>query len=167
VINSSNEIINRHVINRNFEKLLENDKALNDLLNSPEINKSGIRAYSEGLAYDKDDLVWFTEGTELFLLRSIIANNTNHPVRSEYNKIQSFEPSGWRDEYQYGSMADGDLSSYIINVFNNNIETNHTRQVSMHKFGELTSEEAYDDTKLLRNDFTNVIESRAQNFWPY
>ena len=105
---SSNEIINRHTINRNFLKLLENDKALAMLMNSPEINKNNIKAFYNGNPYSKGDLIWFKsysdEGTPvLHILRSLVDGNTNYPTKTTIDKVESYESSGWKDEYEYGT----------------------------------------------------------------
>lgn len=72
VNNSSNEVITRHTINRNFEKLLKNDIALSELANSTDSNKVGIKGWQEGMSYNLGDIVWFTEENRIFLLRSNI-----------------------------------------------------------------------------------------------
>lgn len=69
--------------------------------------------------------------------------------------------------YEYGTMIDGDLSAYVLNVFNLNLQTFHNLSEKYHKFGELTEEQEFDDKKLLRNDFSNLDEDREQNFYPY
>jgi len=69
--------------------------------------------------------------------------------------------------YDYGSMVDDDLSSYILNVFNSNIETFHNLVESQHKFGSLTESQDYDDTKLLKRDLSNLDPSREHTQFPY
>lgn len=171
VIDSSNEAITIHSVNRNFEKLLQNDINLAKLALSSNASGSGIQGYIEGVPYGKDDLVWFKDEenneSRLYVLKSLIDNNTNKPTKSLYNKIYTFEPSGWRDMYEYGSMVDNDLSSYILRIFNINLETFHNLVEKYHKFGSLTTSADYDDTKLLRSDFSNIESDRESNFYPY
>ena len=105
---SSNEIINRHTINRNFLKLLENDKALAALMDSPEINRNNIKAFHSGNPYVKGDLVWFKDYSDdgvpvLHILRSLVDDNTNYPTKTLLDKVESYEVSGWKDEYEYGT----------------------------------------------------------------
>lgn len=179
VNNSSNEVITRHTINRNFEKLLKNDIALSELANSTDSNKIGIKGWQEGMSYNLGDIVWFTEENRIFLLRSNIQNNDNRPQRTLYNKKLSFEPSGWRDMYEFGTLvndievqdisisSDNDIVKYVLETFNKNIESYHVLDYSKHKYGELTDEKEQVDGKLLLKDLSNVDTARKTNFYPY
>ena len=169
---SSNELINRHTINRNFLKLLENDKALDQLMSSQTINQNGILPYFEGKVYQKNDLIWFKDENSdgepvLYILRSMIDNNSNKPIKSIIDKIESFEDSCWKDEYEYGSIIENSIKSYLSRVFNRNIEANHILKTDYHKFGQLTNSQTYNDTKLLRRDLTNIKDDRTINHFPY
>lgn len=125
VIDSSNEAITIHSVNRNFEKLLENDIALAGL--AEELNKtgSGIQGYITGVPYDKGEMIWFVDyedGTpQLHILKSLLDENKNIPAKTLKNKLYTYEPSGWKDMYEYGTMIDGDLSAYVLNMFNLNL----------------------------------------------
>ena len=169
---SSNEVINRHTINRNFLKLLENDKALDQLMSSQLINQNNIIPYFKGKTYQKNDLIWFKDKNSngepmLYILRSLIDNNSNIPTKSVIDKIESFEDSCWKDEYEYGSIIENSIKSYLSYVFDRNIEANHILNAEYHKFKQLTDSQAYDNTKLLLRDLTNIQADRTINHFPY
>ena len=89
-------------------KLLENDKALAVLMDSPEINRNNIKAFHSGNPYAKGDLVWFKDYSDdgvpvLHILRSLVDDNTNYPTKTLLDKVESYEVSGWKDEYEYGT----------------------------------------------------------------
>lgn len=169
---SSNEIINRHTINRNFLKLLENDKALAVLMDSPEINRNNIKAFHSGNPYAKGDLVWFKDYSDdgvpvLHILRSLVDDNTNYPTKTLLDKVESYEVSGWKDEYEYGTTIQTSIKSYLSLIFTSQIESDHVLNSDYHPFGQLTESEDYDDTKLLKKDLGNIDHERTTSYFPY
>ena len=168
---SSNEIINRHTINRNFLKLLENDKALAALMNSPEINKNNIKAFYNGNPYAKGDLIWFKDYSDdgipvLHILRSLVDGNTNYPTKTMIDKVESYENSGWKDEYEYGTAIQTTILSYINLIFSSAIESDHILAGEFHPFGQLTESAEYNNTKLLRKDLENIDHERTTSHFP-
>lgn len=171
--NAGNEILNRHTINRNFLKLLENDKILDSLMNSPIINKTGITPYLSTKIYNKNDLIWYKDFNQktnqpvLYILRSLCDNNSSKPEKTYYDKVETFEDSGWKDEYEYGSIIENSILTYLGIAFNRNIEANHILNSTYHKFGQLTEDKTYDDSKLLNRNLDNLVYDRPTNHFPY
>lgn len=71
-------------------------------------------------------MVWFVDYDDentpsLHILKSLLDENTNMPTKTIKSGLESYEPSGWKDMYEYGTMMDGELSTYVSNIFNLNL----------------------------------------------
>lgn len=177
--NSANELLTRHTLNRNFEKLLRNDRQLQEYKESLKNVKNKIAIYSENTVYAVGDLIWYKYEGNLYLLQSLNNNNSNKPEKTKIEDKLGFEPSGWRDMYEIGSYtdnmneADVSLSSQsptiqtIIDAYSNLFYQKHVSDINMHKFGQLTTDEEYNNTKLLKTDLSNIDKNRIRNFYPY
>jgi len=74
---TSNEMITTHSINRNFERLLNNDKILDSLKRM--IYDGTIEPWSNYNTYDLGDIVWYRRENKLYILKSLINENKNVP----------------------------------------------------------------------------------------
>lgn len=174
IANSSNELLNRHTINRNFKKLLENDLKLNMLYDAVIQNKVNIQEYTVGKTYNKGQLVWYAcknmynDEWSLYLLESLRNNNNNEPklIYNENNEV-SFIESGWKDKNEYTTIIENGLSTMVVHDFVSKIDTYHEYDTNYHKFSKLTGDKAYNDTKLLLADMSNIDTKRSYNYFPY
>lgn len=172
--NSSNELLNRYTINRHFSQLLANDLRLNELYENAATYGSGIRQFVEGTPYNKGDLIWIVMDRQnkpseksLYLLQSQVDNNTTTPFLSAVELNQySFEPSGWKDKNEYTTIYETSLSAQIMQEFVQYIDTYHQFEENYHKYGTLPNDKKQIDSKLLKNDFSNVDVNRKQVFFP-
>lgn len=160
---SNHEILYTHQINRNINKLIENDKKLNELFKKA-YGSVIINEYIEFKAYQIDDLIWFYDENleKLKILRCIIRNNTTKPTFID----GSYEKSGWHDEYEKE-----ELSSYGLDItIDKNINTRivqHQNTTTYHKYGRLSKYKQDVDNVLMKTDLSNRNKRRELNFYPY
>ncbi len=194
-----NEVVSNASINRNLEKLLENDKML--LQKADETFKSldFVSEYVPGYSYNRGDAVFYiqhryderknTDGVvisrvhtieNIFLLKSLVDNNTNEPSYVEANGLYYFDESGWKNQNNFGSIfftlsADEKLkrnedfitykSKYLPNAVKTELYSQHESSKNYHKFGTLSGPDEL-SSKVLYRDFSNVSAGRKQYFWP-
>lgn len=177
--NSANEPLTVHTLNRNFEKLLRNDEQLQKFKENLKNSRNKIAIYSENTVYDAGDVIWYRYDGDLYILQSLNNNNTNRPEKKLVGGGYSFQPSGWKDIYEFSSFADEldknefSISSQspaiqaIINTFSNLIFQEHAGKITEHKFGQLTNNVDAIYKKILKTDLSNIDENRIKNFYPY
>lgn len=170
IINSSNEVLNQFTINKNLEKLYQNDLKLSN--EKEKIYSNGINSYIQNYAYKKNDIVWFktkspiTNRNEIFILRSIISDNIHIPEPKVTEKgIISFEDSGWVDCQDFVTCVQNDLSSYIKIEYTEKIAIDHQNSEKYHKYGRI-SEENFPNI-LLKKDLSNIDVKRRYFHFPY
>lgn len=167
--NSPNEILNGCTINKNFEKLYQNDLELAKVRYS--LNEGRINPYLDGYSYNKDDVVWFrtispiTNKSEIFVLRSILSNNIHRPVIELIEGSISFEKSGWVDCQEFATYVQNDLSNYIKDVYNERIALEHQALPQYHKYDQIQKDEL--SNILLLKDLSNIDKDRRYIHYPY
>lgn len=172
---SSNELITRMSLNRNFKKLFENDLLLEDLYNSI-IQSVDIQEYHSGETYNYGQLVWFKNRdtrTEFYLLKSIVNNNVNDPKFALYDLLYGlpdFEKYGWKNENQKLDLKEIGIDTYILQCIDPNI-LKHESDTILHKFGIINVKDNnssdYIDKKILKKDLSNIAINRNTLFFPY
>lgn len=170
IINSSNEVLNYHTINKNLEKLYQNDEILSQ--KKAEIFSKSIKTYIKNYAYNKNDVIWFkttspiTNKTETFILKSIIYNNIHTPVaKIVENGIISFEDSGWMDCQDYSTCIQNNISSYIEIEYSEKNAIEHQNSNKYHKYGKISPENL--PNILLKKDLSNIDPKRKYFHFPY
>lgn len=166
---ASNEILNRYTFNRNFEKLLENDTNLANLYYSTIDITNNITPYIQGIAYNKGSYVWFSdkETKSVYLLQSLIGNNTNYPVGKFVNSTYVFDDSAWQDKNQLAGIIKNSFKAYVLENISRKFSLLHANNATYHKFKNLTDNPTYNETKLLLKNLDNIEVSRKTNFYPY
>lgn len=176
---SSNELFLRATINRNLEKLLENDLTLAKIIDHYGTGSEfSIQIYKDTRIYVKGDIVIYPEYNKektqilnIFLLESLIDNNANTPEYEIVNSyVRDFSASGWREANPlfsiYNSMDDSlNISSFLEYAISDKFYLSHETDLSYHRFGEI-----HEDTlssKLLLKNLSNIDDSRSQLFWAY
>ena len=119
---TDNEIMSKYQINRNLEKLLQNDiliyKTCQNVLGS-----MNVKEYSESTVYQYGELVWFLlrdrygKIDSLWMLRCIENDNSKPPVavklqngQLDYDKLIE---SGWKDENKYIDLINAGVVNAI------------------------------------------------------
>lgn len=89
---ASNEYMTKYSVWRNLQKLLDNDKHLQELYNSIS-NDLKINMYVKGKSYKLGEVVWYlTESKDMVvILKSMANNNTKYPEENG----ASFESNNW------------------------------------------------------------------------
>jgi len=163
-----NEYIAQYSVNRNIMKLLDNDKALNQLY----IEIFGgldIAEYVPGRQYSFGKIVWFQDrDKKLWLLQCVLDGTKESPQKAiddpdEYG-MPNFERYGWEDLNEHVDIMKMGLDVQIGRLVSNNI-VEHEENLVLHKFGELTH--ASMPHKLLKRDLSNIDPNRETYFFPY
>ena len=163
---------NIHVINRCLAKLLDNDKKLLELYTTM-LGSLQIQPYDIEQTYHENDLVWFANGSDLYVLRCISQNST-YPILDP--KTFSFEESGWQNEIEYAHLlkigADRLLQAQVKDMV-----LNHSLDQNYHKLGKISYEIAspdYVESKLLNRNlgfqppYIGKLRSNRKNMhFPY
>lgn len=154
-----NEYLSKYTLWRNLNKLLENDKALDQLFNGITKNLS-ISGYSPGVVYKYGDTVWYLrENKESFiLLRSLIDNN-NIPPEKDGNP---FEDNGWELLSRDIDINELDIKNRIGQTVVQNFQSHVNEK---HPYGPLNNTNISE--KLLKRDLSNRTRDRDQFFYPY
>lgn len=163
---------NIHVINRCLSKLLSNDKDLLALYETV-LGQLQIQPYDQTHKYNENDLVWFLDGADLYVLRCISQDSKYPTIDPE---TYSFENSGWQNEIEYAHLlkigADKLLKAEVRNMW-----LRHSLDDKYHKLGKLSPDIAsqdYVERKLLNRNlgqaYPNIglmISSRKEMHFPY
>lgn len=166
---SSNEIFNRFTLNRNFEKLLQNDKDLERL--KFDIVSGRIRPFVEGAGYEKNDLIWYicksplSGKRELFLLRSTISDNIHTPEMKIIDGQITFEDSGWLDVLDLYTILNNNFNGHIDSYIVNRLNTEHQFDSRYHRYGTLR--ESNLSSEILLTDISNIDKNRKTLHFPY
>lgn len=172
-----NELYIHYTINRNLEKLLANDNALIEKLNKYSIGSlGGIQPYREDYVYDKGDIVIFidkdqTKVKNVYLLESTVDNNDLAPQYDIVNGfVSDFSKTNWKNLNEFYSIYNSDdetinLSNFLEYAVSSNFHLSHEVDQTFHKFGEIHEDTV--DKKLLKNDFSNIADSRNELFFSY
>lgn len=170
-----NEVITRFSINRNFEKLLENDRRLAEFYKHvfAELDISEyIDPAVSGTAYQYDDLIWFQDqNKDLWLLRSILNDNVNSPSLAIGDLLDgkpNFEKYGWQDQNEHVDLLNSDLLSQLSSDIRRRL-LEHEQDELTHRFGQLSMDPASSDyigSKIMFRDLSNIDENRENYFFP-
>jgi len=152
-----NEYVSRFSLNRNIRKLVENDKKLLTLFNRMSGGED-IDEWNPSVTYKSNQMVWFVNGDDLYLLRNQVPDNTVKPDPDD------FVGSGWRNENEHKTILDYGLETAIQRYVRQKM--NGHQNGSLHSIGSLANQTQF-DRKLLRKDFTNITTNRKHNFYPY
>ena len=176
---AANELFLRVTINRNLEKLLQNDITL-----AKKIEQQGttdnfaIQFYKDTRIYNKDDIVLYYEYEadnntidNIYILQSLSNDNATQPryeIIDSY--IKDFNKSGWKDINPLFSIYNSntpsvDIASCLDDAILNKFYLSHEMDLDYHKFGELT--ESNLSSKILLKDISNISDKRNQLFFPY
>lgn len=172
LVHAPNEIYNVHAINDKLKNLLQNDIKLAEKFNSLLNKIDGITEFIAGQTYKKGQIVWYSDEAEdgnimLYLLESIIDDNANIPKLIQLDGLMSFESTGWKDLNPYMTIKHNDLSSYSLNIFVNQLDSEHSLDEDYHKLGIIEETNVLDNTKLLKTDISNLDVNRTNVFFPY
>ena len=173
---AANEVITRFSVNRNFQKLLENDKLLSDFYKRV-FDELDIGEYVDpkvsGIPYEYDDIVWFQDSNkDLWLLRCVTDDNQNSPqlaVSEANGAVPNFRKYGWEDQNEYIDIFDSNLIQQLDMYAKQQLDA-HLRERKSHRFGRLSTDENdpdYIDKKVLLKDLSNIDEKRKTVFFPY
>ena len=177
---ATNEMYLRATINRNLERLLKNDLALEKVVeNFSEHKVFSIEAYKEDTTYSKGDIVVYVEFSykkrsilNLYLLESMEDFNEKTPTYEISDGfIKDFSKSGWKNLNPFFSIFSSppndetNLSSFIESSLSGKFHEEHELNKDFHKFGELTRELV--EEKVLLSDFSNISDTRDKLFWAY
>lgn len=166
---SSNEVFNRFTLNRNFEKLLQNDKDLEKL--KFDIVSGRIRPFVEGTSYGKNELVWYicesplSRMHELFLLRSTISDNIHTPELKIIDGQITFEDSGWLDVLDLYTLLNNNFQGHVDSYIVNRLNTEHQFDSRYHRYGKMSEENL--SSEVLLADIGNIDRDRRYLHFPY
>jgi hypothetical protein len=170
---SQNEIVSKHSLNRNFEKLLQNDKELVQLAMNIISSATTIKSYVKGLEYNRGNYVWFTPpkndstySLNLYLLECMYDGNANSPTRTLVDGIYTFETSGWKNKNDVASIMSENLYPAVLDLVAKKMMLYHSYMKQYHKFDRLSSDEQA-ESKILLANMSNIDDSRSTNFYPY
>lgn len=177
---ASNELFLRATINRNLEKLLENDLYLRSkIAQYGTSSEFVIQMYKETKIYNKGEVIVYPEYNEektqilnIYLLECTKDENDNEPKYETINRfVKDFSASGWKDVNPlfaiYNSFEDGiNISAFLEYAISDKFHLSHEIDLSCHKYGELKTE-ADLSSKLLLKDLSNIADSRKNTFWAY
>lgn len=165
-----NEILNTYTINRNFNKLLENDIFLEEMAIKIFQSIVQLNEYSSVINYQKGEYVFFKtiidDQPRVFLLQSLIDNNYNNEPKLQYDSNNNiFFGNYWANKFQTLIKIDDEIKKYCRNYFANQLNINHINETN-HKYGELSSINDLDN-KILKVDFSNIDKNRNTMFFPF
>lgn len=149
---AANEIITTHSINRNYERLLNNDKELEKLKDM--IYDGKIKPWSEHQIYNKGDIIWYKKDNHLYILKSLKEHNTSVPTARLKNNRQFFNDSGWQDANEYSTLFQDDISVLIGRYFNSMIIEDHENNPDYHVYNEMRLSSI--DDYMLKKDMSNI-----------
>ena len=169
---TGNEIMSKYQINRNLEKLLENDIIIYNACQSV-LGSMSIKEYTESATYQYGELVWFLlkDGAgkidSLWLLRCIEDNNSKQPdvvkLKSGQLDYSRLSESGWKDENKYIDL----VSAGVVNAVRqhiNDMMVSHTSS-DLHRFERLNPENISE--KVLMSNLSNLSSARKSIMFPY
>lgn len=168
----SNEYATKYSVNRIVQKLLENDKLLEDFYREV-FGSFLIHEYDAGETYYYGDLVWFLDkdprSKTLYILRCI-KNETSQSLNS-WTVGQSFQAYGWKDlnpdiDVMKEFGLENRISTWIAKKFKE-----HQSDETMHPLGKVSyggTKPSTDISKIVANrQVSNLDPSRQQTFFPY
>ena len=165
----SNEYATKYSVNRILQKLLENDRLLEDFYRQV-FGQMMIYEYQSGETYAYNDIVWFlSQDKEPYILRCI-RSKTSADLR-HWTKREPFESYGWKDlNPNIDIMLEFGLEQKLSLWIAKKIKE-HQNDVEMHPLGKISygGEKPSTDisTKIANADMSNLDASRQQTFFPY
>lgn len=180
---ASNEHATKYSAQRIFNRLLENDRLLEEFYNNV-FGNAQIYQYQYGTEYSYNDLVWFVDkNKDLSVLRfnrtstkSLDAKfrNLNAWTRYSYvnGALQYISPAryGWVDlNPEIDILKDFGLDK-AINTFLMRRFKQHTEDETKHPYGKIfySGQLTTDiEKKIARSDLANVNPHRENTFFPY
>ena len=165
-----NEIVTPETVNRNVEKLLENDAALAGAVVSA-FDGMGISEYrARPGGYMYGDLVWYRRGSDLYLLKCLIDGNETPPSKAfAQGGDPDFRRYGWKDENEVLQLSALGMEAQLQRTIDGFV-SEHDADASMHPFGRVSSAESdpdYVGGKFLARDMSNADPSRKALFFPF
>lgn len=165
-----NELITNYSLNRNFIKLLDNDKKLSKVFIEKLSNVKIITKFVQNIKYKIGQYVWFqtiyNDEPMLFLLQSIIDNNDNTPVLEIIDNKISFEKTGWKDKNSFVTMFSTLVTGYIKKYIDSKLLPSHEISSEYHPYGVIKNEDDLNKV-ILKKDFSNIDINRFSNYFPY
>ena len=175
---AANELFLRVTINRNLEKLIDNDIYLKRLIDSyGSGNNFSIQAYKKDYEYLKGDVVIYPEYSEdgksildVYLLESLVDKNVSVPkYEIVQDFVKDFTKSNWKELNSFFSTYHANngenISSLTKHIVSSNFNLSHETDTTLHKFGAVNENTITD--KVLRKDFSNIADARSAVFWSY
>lgn len=167
---AQNEPMVNPVFNRNAKTLLENDIQLQELYKRV-FDQLHINDWSASVKYNVGDIVWYADSGRLYLLKCILDGNMQEPaIRFDgvnpsdlYLKV-----SGWENQNKYLTIFDYGIADFLDSLVSTAFDKHQTNE-AMHPLGEVSldlSSDYYIDKVLLKNDTSNVDQSRSTTFFP-
>ena len=165
----SNEYATKYSVNRILEKLVQNDKLLEEFYQEV-FGAFMIYEYQPGETYYYNDLIWFLDSEkDLHILRcnkSQTGENLTH-----WRLGQAFEDYGWKDLNpdinvlkEFG--LEKKMSTWIAKKFKE-----HSDDPSCHPLGKISYGNTKPTTDITRKvsdrEMSNLDPNREQNFFPY
>ena len=164
--------MSKYQINRNLEKLLQNDILIYKTCQSV-LGSMNIKEYSESTVYQYGDLVWFLlrdrqgKVDSLWMLRCIEDNNSKPPatVKLQNGQLDSdkLSESGWKDENKYIDLINMGVINALKQYVNDRM-VSHTSS-SLHRFERLNAQNM--QQKVLKSDISNLSSARRHYMFPY
>lgn len=165
----SNEYATKYSVNRILDKLLQNDKLLEEFYRKV-FGELMIYEYDPAETYYYNDLVWFmSQHRDPYILRCVV-NKTSRDLRL-WSEGDSFERYGWKDlNPNLDAMREFGLekkmNSWIAKKFKE-----HQDDKDFHPLGKLSygGDKPTTDIaeKIASRDVSNIDPARQQTFFPY
>lgn len=180
---ASNEYATKYSAQRIFNKLLENDRCLEEFYNKV-FGNAQIYQYQYGTEYKYNDLVWFVDkNRDLSILR--FNRNSTKSLNSGFRNLNSWTRHSYVDgalQYtspvQYGWVdlnpeidilrdfgLDKAMSTFLTRAFKQ-----HTDDETKHPYGKISYSGNLTtdiENKIARSDLANVNSHRESTFFPY
>lgn len=173
---ATNEYATKWSAQRVFNRLLQNDKSLEEFYNQI-LGNVQIFQYQYGDQYKYNDVVWFLDSSfDLHILR--FNKNSIQSVDPDFQNLNRWDPNGTIPFEKYGWKdlnpdidilkdfgLDKAITTYITRRFKQ-----HQDDDSKHPFGRLSWKEGsqnHIETKIARNDLANINPNRESMFFPY
>lgn len=165
----SNEYATKYSINRILEKLIQNDKLLEEFYQEV-FGSFMIYEYQPGETYYYNDLIWFLDSEKNLHILRCNKSQTNENL-ANWSFGQPFEKYGWKDlnpdidifkEFGFEKK----ISNWISKKFKE-----HTDNLDYHPLGKIsfgnTKPTSDIMTKISNREMSNLDPNRNQNFFPY
>lgn len=165
----SNEYATKYSVNRILEKLIQNDKLLEEFYQEV-FGTFMIYEYQPGETYYYNDLIWFLDSEKDLHILRCNKSQTSEDL-THWRLGQAFEDYGWKDLNpdinvlkEFG--LEKKMSTWIAKKFKE-----HSDDLSCHPLGKISYGNAKPTTDITRKvsdrEMSNLDPNREQNFFPY